>query len=147
MTSSKFGGRLPPFKVPAICAKATPSGGELVECNENPDPIIAHAYEVDVTWFIYHWAFNGTLLLTLDYEWKWSWPKSMPADGEYGEMIWTPGNNRFASHIRNYQAGMITVAFTTNFADVPPNPCFDTELFVYPSPIWVGTKNGRHYNP
>lgn len=146
MVSSKFSQGLPPLRVPPVCKKKLPPGGEEQEGNPDPNPEIRFNYDVDITWWIYHWVFFDTLILTFDFQWTWSWPKENPADGERGYFMWFPTTKHFSAGLNHFEGGILRCVLTITDEPYPDLPSFDTEDFTMVSPPYVGKMEGRIFN-
>ncbi|MHC4405935.1 MAG: hypothetical protein ACYTG0_40355 [Planctomycetota bacterium] len=135
------------FRVPDVCKKKRPPGGEPPSGDPDPADPVDNWYDVDVTWWIFHYVFSGTLTLNKQYDHHWASHTVPPANGEAATFDWFPGPKTFSAWLAHYVAGVQRVALQITNEPYPANPNFDTGIFVYLSPIWVGKKDGRIYNP
>ncbi len=142
MVSSKFSVKPPPFRVPKICKKKTPEQ----QGNAEPNDTLNHWYDVDVSWFFYHWVFSGSIQIEKQFDHHWQSVGPPPVDGQTGTFQWFPAGPAFSASVTHYQGGVqiLTLNITNEPYSVVPD--FDTGEFDYTSALWAGKKKGRDSN-
>lgn len=142
--SSKFSRSKHAFRSPDVCKKKREPPPP---CNPDPETLLDSWYDVDVTFFIWHYEFSGVIPL----EWwiinNWKTPTDPPDDGEWGTFNHFPDTELFSAGLQHWVGGVNVLTIQITGAPLPANCPFNTELFEYTSPIWAGKKDGRIYNP
>lgn len=146
MTSSKFSRHKTAHRVPHLCKKPLPPGGEEPDVNPLPNDDMEFWYDVDVHWFIWHYAFSGTVALRWFMQNNWKTPTDPPADGEWGVFSWMPAVPQFTATIQHWVGGANVLTLVSGWLPYVDPPNFDTGIFNFTNPLWQGKMLGRVYN-
>ena len=144
MVSTKFSRTKHAFRSPAVCKKKKE---EQEDCSYDPQDVLHNYYNVDVSWFIYHYVFSGVVILQNFALNNWKTPTPPPANGEWGNFQHFPATQQFSAQIKHYEGGVQKLGLNITGAPLPANCPFNTESFDYTSAIFVGLMKGRIYNP
>ena len=144
MTSSKFSRHAHAMRVPDVCKKKLEPEEE--ECSYDPQEILENYYNVDVSWFIYHYVFSGMIILENYALNNWKTPTPPPANGQWGMFNHFPATEQFSAQLQHWVGGVQKLGINITGAPLPHNCPFNTEQFSYTSAIWQGMKFGRIYN-
>lgn len=147
MVSSKHGGRLPPFKVPAVCKKKTPPGGLPPGGVPYPAENGDFFYDIDVSWLWFRHQFTGTRTLTREPEmfgfcWRWMDDPNPPNTGERARFMHCPGTGAWTASLWHWHAGPLVLSglATGNIEDEPDD--LQTGIFELNfGAIWLGKKD------
>lgn len=148
MVSSKFGGRLPVFKVPAICKKKLvpvppPQGDPL------PNEMVLGELHI-------HGWYPGPYRIDRDADlpmpkvsnilYRSQWPP--PPAGEVIWMNWNPDTYVWSGGLRIYGVAPFFLTFGEFIHEYEPDGTFDTGTFDWDvPPTFIGQKDGRYHNP
>lgn len=147
MVSSKFSVKPPPFKVPAVCKKKRPPGGEPPGGEPLPGDV------VNGHWWIHGW-YAG---VRVDREGMLPMPKinpmlyystwPAPPDGEFIWMNWNPATYAWSGTLYLYEGINLKYVFNSGIHIYTPNANFDTGRFNWNVINFVGQQQGRYANP
>lgn len=146
MVSSKFSRHAHAFRTPDVCKKKLPEGGEEPSGNPDPNDNLEMWYDIDVVWFIWHYAFSGTVPLQWFMQNNWKTPTDPPADGEWGVFSFMPAVPQFTATIQHWVGGANVLTLVSGWLPYVDPPNFDTGEFDFASALWVGKMKGRVYN-
>lgn len=141
--STKFSRSKHAFRSPDVCKKKRPpqpSG------NPNPADQVESWYDIDISWFFYHYVFNGQLTINKIFDYTWVAPITPPTNGEVCWFMWYPAIEQFAASIQHFVAGVNVVTIVANSQPYPPEPNFNTGPFNYTSALYTGKMDGRIFN-
>lgn len=146
MVSSKFSVKPPPLRVPAVCKKKLEPPEEEEEGNPDPTAPLMDWYDFDVTWLWFHYVFSGQIELTQTSETHWEGTTEDPDNGQRVTFDCNTETKEFAAWLAHFVGGAQMVSAIKNIGPYPEHPNFDTEVFEYYVPLFVGKKDGRIYN-
>lgn len=148
MTSSKFGGKIPPFKVPPICKDKTPPGEEEPPGNPLPGDPLSGEFSIHGSVFGNRWDRDGPLSMAKITDIRWESPIPPPPEGEVIIFNWNEGALVWSGTLLLYTGGSPLAVFNKPTSSYSPNGSFDTETFEWPFGFgWSGeTKTGRYHN-
>lgn len=146
MVSSKFSQGFPPLRVPPVCKKKLEPPEEEGERNPDPNEFVRNNYDVDISWWIYHWVFFGQLILEKQYNHHWHSASEAPPDGEWASFDWFPALKTFSAGLLHYEGGVLCCSLTITNEPYPDEPNFTTGTFDYTSPPYIGKMEGSIFN-
>ncbi|KKK88380.1 hypothetical protein LCGC14_2743750 [marine sediment metagenome] len=146
MTSSKFAGALPPFKVPAVCKDKTRPDDEGPPPNPLPNEVIQGEFSLHGTYFGDRYDRDGPLPMDDIDGFLWKSQDPPPPNGELIAMWWNPAVPQWNAAINLYVGGVLKVHLNTPTWTYSWVPDFDTGTFDWRNIWWIGEKTGRLHN-
>ncbi len=148
MVSSKFSRSKHNFRIPDVCKKKLEAEEAPPADIPYPPPFLDYHYNVDITFYIWHYVFSGLLHIPFKYTigaaTYWESPLPKPTNGEWGKFDHSSTTGVWHAYIEHLVGGLVKINArnTGNIPNSPPN--FGPGIFEIGFPAYyTGVKEGN----